>query len=88
MKYLMIIALFLLASCSTTKRAGSFYDPAFYEKLQAQRQKTPIIKEGSMTKQYHSALGSLCTHYYSDLKNTNSLICDNGNYEKKIRILQ
>lgn len=86
MKYVMIIALIMVCSCSNTRRAGGFYNPDLYQKMLAQSQHSSGVKKGIAQQSYHSALGNLCTSYKNNDGET--LICNDGKTEKQVRILQ
>jgi hypothetical protein len=87
MKYLIFTLCFILVNCTSTKRAGGLYNPDTYTQIRTEEQDNQsVVKQGIMEKPYHSALGNLCTKYTNNHNQT--LVCDNGEIEKQVRILQ
>jgi hypothetical protein len=86
MKYLIFMTFLIVCNCTDTRRAGGLYNPEMYQEMLVKTQNTPIVKAGIAGQSYHSALGNLCTKYTDN--HQENLICNDGNAEKQVRILQ
>ncbi len=89
MKYISLsLVSVMLCACASHERAGSHYDPEYYTKLRQETEvKTPLAKSDNIVKTYHSALGSLCNQYLLP-QGDETLVCNDGQSEKQMRILQ
>ena len=90
MKYIYILFyMIILSACHKTQRAGSFYNPEYYDHFYQENElsdKIHHVDQSQSIYQYHSALNHYCTQYYDD--HNLYMQCDDGKHKKIVPILQ